>query len=335
MAEWVKAAEAQLELHRWFTSEKGRRWTRGWIHAETRNDPAKGDMYSLLNAVESQKLLTADAIWVAPEISDVIDAARESFRPEPMEQEDFITHTGFLYFDKPLYMLDRNYKRVSVGAISWCPVVFKPEDEPTPELEEEGSLLVNSLAPEDLPNGETTWGMCFAIYSSARAEGDAYSETHRKAVEIEGATELIPLHYASIIFGNELDEGQTLDAEGRYTAADEWWKLVQTSLRLMQQRIATHSDAALPRPTRKRAARAGLSLNEVMVVRLRRPTVKQNGDDEGTTVEWTHRWIVDGHWRNQWYPSRMSHRQVWISPYVKGPDDKELIVKRRFYKWDR
>jgi len=41
-------------------------------------------------------------------------------------------------------------------------------------------------------------------------------------------------------------------------------------------------------------------------------------------------------WRNQWYPSLSQHRQKWISPYVKGPEDKPLVVRpRRVYQWTR
>jgi hypothetical protein len=45
-----------------------------------------------------------------------------------------------------------------------------------------------------------------------------------------------------------------------------------------------------------------------------------NGDGEGP--DWQYRWITRGHWRNQWYPSLGEHRQIWIAPYVKGPEDK-------------
>jgi hypothetical protein len=341
MAEWVKAAEVQLELHRWMTSEIGQRWIRGWVSAESQSDPAKGDMYGLLAHAEPMKLLTADAIWVAPEMSDLIDAAREGFQAEPMEREDFITHTGFLYFAKPIYMLDRNRRKVSIGAISWCPTVFKrAEDDPDTSgylVAKEGSTALyaeSSSEDRTLSEREDKWGMAIAMYSSANAEEDDFSHHHRAMIAQSGGPELISLHYTAVKFGDVLDDGELLDTEGRYTGADEWWKAIQTTLRLMQQRVATATDERLPRATRRRAERQGHAVSEVTVIRLRRPTTKHD-DEEGSSVEWTHRWIVDGHWRNQWYPSLNRHRQVWISPYVKGPDDMPLVVKRRFYKWDR
>ena len=44
MADFVKAAETQLELHRWLLSEKGQLWLRQWIGGEKQVEPAKGDM---------------------------------------------------------------------------------------------------------------------------------------------------------------------------------------------------------------------------------------------------------------------------------------------------
>lgn len=62
------------------------------------------------------------------------------------------------------------------------------------------------------------------------------------------------------------------------------------------------------------------------VVRLRRP--RSAPSDEERDVNWAHRWIVSGHWRNQWFPSLKTHRQVWIGSYVKGPEDKPLLLRR-------
>jgi hypothetical protein len=38
--------------------------------------------------------------------------------------------------------------------------------------------------------------------------------------------------------------------------------------------------------------------------------------------EWSCRWLVRGHWRQQWCPGRREHRPIWITPYVRGPGDK-------------
>lgn len=63
----------------------------------------------------------------------------------------------------------------------------------------------------------------------------------------------------------------------------------------------------------------------------RQPCKTQTG--EGT--EWNHRWIVRGHWRNQWYPSTQVHRPKYVPSYVKGPEDKPLIVHDKIFSVDR
>jgi hypothetical protein len=309
MAEWTKAAEMQLALHRWLTSERGRIWMHTWSRRVCDGEPGKLATYQQLVLTEEHKLMTAESIWVAPEMCQIVQMAREGFKPEPIMAPDFITMNGFVYFADPLYMTDRNGMTVSVGAISWCPYL----------IEHEGD--------EDLS------GMAVGIYSTAGAELDSFHESHEAYMREHGVPELLPLHFTAVQFGHMLDDGELLDENGDYTGADEWWRTLQVALRLMQQRISDRYEERLPRPDRRRAQREGLPLDEVLVIRLRRPTAKQHEGDS-TPVEWTHQWMVDGHWRWQPYADGIK-RQIWISPYIKGPDDMPLVIKRRYYKWDR
>lgn len=78
----------------------------------------------------------------------------------------------------------------------------------------------------------------------------------------------------------------------------------------------------LKRGVAKRSQRAtGLPSRAVEFVALRRVKgAAATSSDEHT--KWRHRWLVGGHMRNQWYPSENVHRLIWISPYIKGPEDK-------------
>lgn len=62
----------------------------------------------------------------------------------------------------------------------------------------------------------------------------------------------------------------------------------------------------------------------VHVIRLRAEAEKSIEEvrrlDAGRAAP-THRWIVRGHYRAQWYPSSGAHRVIWIAPYLKGPED--------------
>lgn len=66
----------------------------------------------------------------------------------------------------------------------------------------------------------------------------------------------------------------------------------------------------------------------VAFVDLRRRDVNEAERKLGETlVQWRHRWMVSGHYRNQWYPAADSHKLIWIAPHMKGPEDKPLLPK--------
>lgn len=109
---------------------------------------------------------------------------------------------------------------------------------------------------------------------------------------------------------------------------------VLSAFLLMQQPLASREKArALPSDSR-RAARAGIADTGVTVVKLRH---MKSAFEHGVArpVEWRHRWIVRGHWRNQWLPSRGVHRPTWISPHIKGPDEMPLKVTEKVNVWTR
>jgi hypothetical protein len=119
------------------------------------------------------------------------------------------------------------------------------------------------------------------------------------------------------------------------TANMDRWML--TFFRLSCQRIALARSEPVGRHVRRRAERAKVTIPEdgVQVVTLRRERRSTAEEGDVSEVDWTHQWIVDGHWRDQWYPSLEAHRPIWIAPYVKGPEDKPLVVKDKVYRFVR
>lgn len=96
----------------------------------------------------------------------------------------------------------------------------------------------------------------------------------------------------------------------------------------MHQRIVTMSAGPVERHRRKQLARehdAPLP-PDVKVIQLRRSESHPASNVLSEPVEWRCRWVVSGHWRNQYYPSKGEHRLVPILPYVKGPEDKPLRI---------
>ncbi len=87
------------------------------------------------------------------------------------------------------------------------------------------------------------------------------------------------------------------------------------------------------RAQRKRIQRVQETLPPLMlepkVVVLRRALIKRDKDEQGKEVNWSHQWMVSGHWRQQWYPSAQSHGLIWVPPYLKGPPELPLKTPLR------
>lgn len=62
------------------------------------------------------------------------------------------------------------------------------------------------------------------------------------------------------------------------------------------------------------------------VVTLRSSVREAVAVERGEGPAWKQRWLVRGHLRAQWYPSTKSHQVIWISPYLKGPENAPLKV---------
>lgn len=101
------------------------------------------------------------------------------------------------------------------------------------------------------------------------------------------------------------------------------WALAKTP------RLIESSELSEPRASRRRAERAGITIPFVLYdVRPTEYTGTVPGAERPT--DWSHRWIVGGHWRQQPHgPGGTLRRPTWIAPHVKGPDDKPLVLKDR------
>jgi hypothetical protein len=73
----------------------------------------------------------------------------------------------------------------------------------------------------------------------------------------------------------------------------------------------------------------------ITLITLRRKSVKKD-DEEPAKIEWSRRWVVRGHWRKQWYPKSQTHDYVYIHDFIKGPEDKPLVItERRVFNFRR
>lgn len=95
---------------------------------------------------------------------------------------------------------------------------------------------------------------------------------------------------------------------------------------LMGQSLSREEDVQAPRSSAKFIARINPNLlTAVRYVQLRHRTEPAQEHAEGAGRGYRHRWIVRGHWRNHYYPSREAHRPIWIDQHFKGPDGAPIL----------
>lgn len=147
----------------------------------------------------------------------------------------------------------------------------------------------------------------------------------------------VPLAISNIEAGKPVGSGRV---ENPYREHDmefphhDFAKMLCALWLLVRQRIALRERVQPERAIRRRLAREGIPEPGISVIRLRQPE-SSAAVGEATEVEWSRRWIVGGHWRNQYHPSDGSHVPTWIAPYVKGPEDKPLVVNEIIKAWVR
>lgn len=243
------------------------------------------------------------SLWsVSADMSRLLAAAAQQLDEDVTLNTDLFEHDdwqgGFAVFDEPIVGTDAHTgeQAVPVHAILWGHSWY-------PRLDGDGvrpGLAISSYGSGFLPLGRSDWFWDTPI--SDREHCDL-------AVE----------------FGQVSPAG----CAGFQASFEEDRRLLAALVTLAgQANLADLQETPLPRPWRRRAERAGKVARPVLVVNLRHHPDSGGGGTVGR--DFSHRWIVSGHWRHQPYgPGRAHRRRVWIASHVKGPADKPLVVKDR------
>lgn len=330
---WHDAYDAQMALWRWYRTKQGMDWLSYSYRENARNlGRSTTQMQRQLYESERTRLIDCDPIFVSAEMCEYVEYASASFQPEPLIETDLITPRGFLYYERPFEIPDRFDRPTTIAAMSWTRVfALNP-----PGSEQDRVAMIGPLEPggpgaaeaertliED--HGARPYGITITIYASKGAEG----------VDHPGVPPVIPFHLTPWWFGMSFD-GNEYDEIGEATGAEWWWKVAQSTFRLMQQKITAKRRYRPDRAARLIAKKAGLPDEaQVVVVRLRKEEQPRK-ESNGEPAHYSHRFVRSGHWRNQWYPSISEHRQIWIDPTIVGDSGLPLIVKpRRAFQWER
>lgn len=202
---------------------------------------------------------------------------------------------------------------------------FNPDSLPWPEA---FVVLARPIQTGDTPISAITWG------APPMPQTIADPATHVVAGLVRTGRVMAIVLWAKVGAGSLIGE---LRSDGRHDDPDGWARILSALWLLVQQKVAVRK---VTHPARADVRRWGREhdrpIPEVTVIELRRPLqTSPHEDTPQADVDWSHRWIVDGHWRNQWHPRLNAHVPTWIAPHVKGPEDKPLVVKRRVNAWVR
>jgi len=325
---WHRALDAQMDTHRFYSSDLGLRWA--IAHFDTllfkmQNHAQMGNKtVSFTDREESVKSLVhhlivnlhmADTIYVTSDMQQILMQAAHDL-PDDVEVDDktLISKMGFCLFEEPMVGKDKHDVTITFHALLWelSLVRMQGEDEAQPCIALH--FLTDPNDMQDEVNQELT--------PRRRAEG-------------EPIPPLDVCHFFPLFPGHPVPSLPQPIPSGVEVVHNMLKMFVAMQL-LAQQRIGEPRQMAPPRHIRKRAIKWDMN-NEryVTLITLRRKSVKRD-DHEPEKIERTHRWVVRGHWRRQWYPKSKTHDWKYIYEHIKGPEDAPLIIsERRIFNFRR
>jgi len=364
-ARWEAVLDTQQQLWGWWQTPLGHQYAKTFANDQLLK---KGqDAMTGVQEVQETMLFHADPIAIEPDMWTLVEYAQKEFQPEPLRETDIITEAGFMVLPRPLVSKDIWGKTVSYRAIGWMPAWrITP---PAPELLKKSPALAIAQQMMGWDRKVYGIYVSLYSHIADPDDYDAPAkERFRRAHDAGGFPDLTLAHLEVFRFGQDyahatremfdgLHADHLLAADGvvldngddpgkpagydYYTEHGVDWdkaiasyidtrRSIQALFRLLSQHIAVRTKHRASRPAQRRAKRQAYPPKDVTVVTLRRPRNEDMPlDPAGKHVEWSHRWIVSGHWRNQYYASAGEHRQIWISPFVKGPPDKELVIPEK------
>lgn len=323
-----------LRAHADYNGMLARHWhgiTKGWIEDRLRRYGASATApcaAAFKHAIEDS--LNADTLYMTHEMMDLTQTAMDTFDDkEAVSEADIFIPSGFMVLPEPFYSRDAKGLTVAMRAIGWRYVDALSS---ISERDAEGHYSMSYDLNE--PVGGIVPGVRFMILSWVDDREDDFplSDEFRRELHETGMRWGI-VHGTALPLEMMNDRRETR-GEGDHDAS--WLLFWRVAQKLMQETIITSERFRVGRPARREVARLGYPLETVRIIELRRSRPRRESDAEtGRQVNWTHRWIVRGFWRRQWYPSRQEHRQKYIGEHVRGPEDLPLVIKNRVWNWDR
>ena len=310
---WHLALEHQLEALKWTMEYPDYLPDFYDSFFQRQDEPEKAELpewaaeeapkYSILTR---QMLYRGDTIYITRDMEHLLlQAAHDLPDDVTCDVRQVLTPIGFLYLADSIEGQDTNEELITFRALGWS---------------------VEPVMDRDNP-GHTK--LCVHTFWFSDDQMNLNHEKFRNASRRNNVwiPNLLLAHYYPIYDAERLTPEDMLgDARAELTKACV--KLFWAFQLLSQQKIVSTQRMNPPRSTRRRHGAPKEGWRYISLITLRRKSAKKDGDEE-KKIDWTHRWVVEGHWRKQWYPKLGIHQWKYIHEYVKGPEDKPLWVRER------
>lgn len=307
-------------------------WWQSFYIAPVTPDMPDREQQKIIHAIRSSVITSLDhgeTFYVSREITEMLSAAADRLAEGAVklyhfEPDDFPALAGSVYFDGPVML----------------PTTFDSSG-----LQRMTALIWGQLAVRDDPKEAA---ILDATYSEPQhIDGKIFYSVVENSQEMQqkrnydrwNLRHWIPLQYGvrhepQVAPG--VDEWANLMAPGtegepeqvRQTAMEKVYRLLYVWTHFMKTEITGHRNLDIDRQHRRVMGKEGRPIPKVRIVVLRRYASGPALEEGEGHVDWTHRWLQRGHWRQQRVgPGRSMVRPTWIAPMIKGPADKPLIVR--------
>lgn len=291
---------------------------------------------------EGQRIFLSELFMVTEEMVELVEFAHRTLPDDEVLARDTLpSDFGFVFLNGGRIVKDVNSRDFLVTAISWG-YTHEPMAQPTWATYRDGA---GDTSERELPVGAVVPGIRLTFYTDKYDPRDSYNSAYLRIIEtgepeelagelttperareiLRALPRLVMSHSAFWPFQAQFMPAKYRLVEG--TPYDSWFKFLLSTFLLMGQEITAKERPQIERHFVKRARRAKLAPH-VTVIMLRRRKNSLGGQEREGAIEWHHRWVVRGHWRKWEYKDGTTGR-IWISPYVKGPDDAPLLVTEK------
>ena len=271
-------------------------------------------MSDYIISLGKESLKTCEIYYCASEMSELIEHAAKVMDPsDKVDSNIFPSKNGFCYFDRGLVFNEY----VTIHGLYWYKV--EPEGWDKIGLPDTWSVLAfNDTYKEpdvlsDVYSDERMGRWSFSYMTSMKNGNPVITDNTERTSE----------------------ETSKLIEEGKVvTVSTNLEAFVHSLFLLMQQERVVDRSEKVSSPNRKKVARLKKEgkPSDVVVVRLRKARYVGDGESRESGIEYSIRWFVSGHWRWQPYKNKdgiEDYKRIFISPYIKGPEDKPLKISKK------